>query len=88
MQSWDELKPCQRAHVPANTAQLAPGPCCLETLHLTGCSFVSVDLAAVTTLRDLDIAQAVRCPLQVPRIWPCYGPNFDALQTLHHVKRN
>jgi hypothetical protein len=40
--------------------QLTPGPCCLETLHLLGCSFVSVDLAAVTTLRDLDICQAVR----------------------------
>ncbi len=40
--------------------QLNPGPCCLETLHLRGCSFVSVDLAAVTTLRDLDISQAVR----------------------------
>ncbi len=40
--------------------QLNPGPCCLETLYLRGCSFVSVDLASVTTLRDLDISQAVR----------------------------
>ena len=48
------------------SVQLKPGLCCLGTLHLLGCSFVSVDLAGVSTLRNLDICYAVCLGLQSP----------------------